>query len=155
MLLGDDPRVKFQVGRTGYLVSQFYEKTHASDHIEAAGLLEGFMDGEDIDRLGALEEVHHRFEDDPMRFLVEAIRGQDIEYHGHCILVEHQRTEYNFLYLSGLWLEFAIDQVREVIVRADRFQPAAGGLGIILIGLSHLSVSCELSVVNVACPERG
>ena len=112
------------------------------------------MDGEDINWLGALKEVHHGFINDAMGFFIETIRGQDIQHDSHGILVEHQGSEYNFLYLSGLRLEFAIDQVSEVIVRADGFQPAAGGLRIILIWLCHFSVSCELSVVNVACTER-
>ena len=89
----DDPGVVFDVHRPRHAVDERRDVGRPADFLEVARAAQLLLEGDEIDRIAALGELHHLVENPPVRIAEEIVRvdhfGGEIER----VVVEQDRAE--------------------------------------------------------------
>ena len=112
-LLADDVGVGDDVGGRGRLLDERGEGGGAADLLERVAAPELLGEGQEIDRLGALEERHHRREDLAMAFLVEVRGAEDFDRAGQTLSLQQEGAQHRSLGFEAVRRDPGAQQLRE------------------------------------------
>ena len=110
-LLLEDAGMIFDMRRARHLARQFDDISRTADFLESALLLEFLGYGHDVDRLLSEVQSLHSLENLLIARLIERLGADNLRDNGERVLVDHQSTEDDFLYVQGLRLEMTVVSV--------------------------------------------
>ena len=104
VFLGNDPRVKLDVGAAGHPSGQFCHPVAPTHHLQTPFFAQLLCDGQQIDGFRLVEQGLNGPEHLPVRLDVEAFRLQHIDHSIDGRFLDHHGTKDHFLKLLGLRL---------------------------------------------------
>jgi hypothetical protein len=89
----DDARVVLDVGRPRHAVDERRDIRGPADLLEIARAAQLLLEGDEIDGVAALDELHHLVENAPVRIAEEIARVDDLDGGIERVVVEQDRAE--------------------------------------------------------------